>query len=90
MNGLQPKVWNKYPLLDLTEACCCQSKLWHNLATNLWFTLFFLPTEETPLREGAWTTVVAAATVVLGLMVTALVSVALFKNLKRTKAVMGK
>lgn len=51
---------------------------------------FFLPTEDTPLREGAWTTVVAAATVVLGLMVTALVSVALFKNLKRTKAVMGK
>ncbi|CAM4607052.1 unnamed protein product [Lepidochelys olivacea] len=47
--------------------------------------------EETPVREGAWTTVVAAAaTVVLGLMVTALVSVALFKNLKRTKAVMGK
>uniref|UniRef100_A0A8C0IJX2 Zona pellucida sperm-binding protein 2 n=1 Tax=Chelonoidis abingdonii TaxID=106734 RepID=A0A8C0IJX2_CHEAB len=53
------------------------------LVTNLWLYLFI---EETQLRE-AWTTVAIAATVILCLMATSLLSVALL-NLKRTKAVM--
>ncbi|CAM2099719.1 unnamed protein product [Caretta caretta] len=44
-------------------------------------------TQETQLREEAWTTVATAATVILCLMATSLVSVALL-NLKRIKAVM--
>nr|XP_025040822.1 zona pellucida sperm-binding protein 2-like [Pelodiscus sinensis] len=44
--------------------------------------------EEALLSESTWTTVATATTVILGLMATALVSMAVFKNLKRTNAVM--
>ncbi|XP_067407082.1 zona pellucida sperm-binding protein 2 [Emydura macquarii macquarii] len=44
--------------------------------------------EETQWREGAWTTVTTASTVSLGLMVAALVLMALLKSLKRKKVVM--